>query len=124
MIKKLLALAFSVFVISACQMDAPNIYKTVSSGSGNVNSSSNAAAIKSSDVKTAQSTGVVTKINLEAGSVELDHDEIKGMMPAMQMEFNVADRKELKPLKIGDKVAFTLEDNKGRETITKIAKHE
>lgn len=77
-----------------------------------------------STVKIGEGTGVVTKINLEIGSVELDHDEIKGMMPAMQMEFYVSDKKELQPLKIGDKVLFTLEDNKGAEKITKITKVE
>ena len=33
--------------------------------------------------------GVVTKINLDLVSVELDHEEIKGLMPKMTMEFYV-----------------------------------
>ncbi|CAN5857551.1 hypothetical protein BH20ACI4_BH20ACI4_32470 [soil metagenome] len=38
-----------------------------------------------SPVKRFDGTGVVTKLNLELGSVELDHEEIKGSMPAMIM---------------------------------------
>lgn len=57
-----------------------------------------------SGIKTFQGKGVVTKINLELGSVELDHEEIKGAMPAMIMEFYVNEKDELKTLQIGDKV--------------------
>src|SRR5688500_5676285 len=52
--------------------------------------------------------GKVTKINLELGSVEMDHEEIVGVMPAMRMEFFVSDKKLLDGLNIGDSVDFTL----------------
>ncbi len=77
------------------------------------------------EVKTGDSTGVVTKINRESepnGSIELDHEEIKGIMPKMLMEFYVKDKKMLDGLKVGDKVDFTLEDNKGAEMIIKLSK--
>ena len=67
-------------------------------------------------------TGKVTKINMEIGSVELDHEEIKGLMPKMVMEFYVADKSELKDLKIGDRVDFVLEDKAGAEKISSIKK--
>ena len=86
--------------------------------------SSNQAAVAAVATKTGRGTGLVTKINLQIGSVELKHEEIKGMMPAMQMEFYVSEKKELEPLKIGDRVVFTLEDNQGAERIIKIAKTE
>lgn len=66
--------------------------------------------------------GVVTKLNLEQGSIELDHEEIKGMMPAMQMEFFVADKKILDGLKMGDKVDFVLRYKNPTETIVSIKK--
>ncbi len=76
-----------------------------------------------SKIKTADGTGTVTKINTELGSVELDHDEIKGIMPAMEgMEFYVSDKKMLDKLKVGDKVDFVLEDNAGAERIISIKK--
>jgi Cu/Ag efflux protein CusF len=74
------------------------------------------------EVKLVESKGVVTKIDLKLGSVELDHEEIKGIMPAMIMEFFVKDKKMLDDLKLGDKVDFTLEDNKGAEVIIKLSK--
>lgn len=82
----------------------------------------NAAPSDKPKVKTGNGRGVVTKINLELGSVELNHEEIKGMMPAMRMEFYVSDKKMLDNLKIGDKVDFILEDNAGAERIISIEK--
>lgn len=75
-----------------------------------------------SEVKLFQGKGVVTKINLDNPSIELDHEEIKGLMPKMIMEFYVKDKKMLDGLKLGDTVDFTLEDNKGQEQIVKLAK--
>lgn len=75
-----------------------------------------------SAVKKFPGKGVVTKINLDLGSVELDHEAIKGAMPAMIMEFYVADKNELMPLKIGDKVEFVLEEDRGQEKLASIKK--
>ena len=67
--------------------------------------------------------GVVTKINLQnEGSVEMDHEEIKGVMARMRMEFNVTDKKMLDGITIGDKVDFTLRYKDHTETIVDIKK--
>ena len=66
--------------------------------------------------------GVVTKINPEVASVELNHEEIKDVMPAMQMEFYVSDKKLLDGLKVGDKVDFVLRYKHPTETIVNIRK--
>ncbi|HUR98054.1 MAG TPA: copper-binding protein [Pyrinomonadaceae bacterium] len=66
--------------------------------------------------------GVVTKIDLELGSVELNHEAIKDVMPAMQMEFFVTDKKLLDGLKVGDKVDFVLRYKDHTETISNIKK--
>ena len=67
-----------------------------------------------------QGAGTITKINQTAGTVELDHGEIKGVMPAMLgMEFKVTNKADLTNLKVGDKVNFTVE---GEDKITKIGK--
>ncbi len=67
--------------------------------------------------------GKVTKIKMEGGgSVELNHQEIVGVMPAMLMEFFVTDKAILKGLTVGDEVNFTLKYEDGRETISKIEK--
>jgi Cu/Ag efflux protein CusF len=66
--------------------------------------------------------GKVTKINTKDGSVELDHEEIKGVMPAMKMEFFVIDSAILKGLAVGDEVSFVLRYKDGQEIVTEIAK--
>lgn len=66
--------------------------------------------------------GVVTKINMELGSVEFNHEAIKDLMPAMTMEFFVSDKKMLEGLKVGDKVDFVIRYKDRNETIVKIAK--
>ena len=67
-------------------------------------------------------TGKVTKINLQLGSVELDHDEIKEVMPKMIMEFFVSDKDLLKGIKVGDMIDFKLRYKDGQETIIEIKK--
>ena len=64
--------------------------------------------------------GKVTK--LSTMSVELDHEDIPGLMPAMKMEFYVSDKALLTGIAVGDKVAFTILYKGGTETITKIGK--
>ena len=66
--------------------------------------------------------GVVTKINDQQGSVELKHENIEGLMPAMQMEFNVTDKAFLNGLKVGDAVDFVVEYKNGQEKINSITK--
>ena len=66
--------------------------------------------------------GKITKFNVDGGSVELDHEEIGGVMPAMRMEFFVIDGRLLKGLRVGDDVSFTLRYKDGQEIITEITK--
>jgi Cu/Ag efflux protein CusF len=66
--------------------------------------------------------GVVTKLNLDLGSVEINHEEIKDMMPAMQMEFFVSDKKLLNGLNVGDKINFVVRYKHPTETIVDIKK--
>ena len=66
--------------------------------------------------------GTVTKINNELGSVEVNHQDIKDLMPAMQMEFYVKDKALLKGLAVGDKVDFVVEYKHPTEIISAIKK--
>jgi Cu/Ag efflux protein CusF len=68
-------------------------------------------------------TGKITKINRELGSVEIDHEAIKDVMPAMVMEFYVTDRKLLDGLTVGEQVDFTLSVRSGSENISAIREH-
>lgn len=64
--------------------------------------------------------GVVKSTNMKRPSVEIDHEEIKGLMPAMTMEFYVKDKSLLAGVKPGDRIEFTIENGVGGEKITAI----
>jgi Cu/Ag efflux protein CusF len=66
--------------------------------------------------------GVVTKINVTTPSVELKHEDIKGYMPAMTMEYYVKSAGMLQGLVVGDHVAFAILENGGVPTIVELKK--
>lgn len=59
---------------------------------------------------------------MQLPSVELDHDDIPGVMPPMRMEFFVSDKKLLSGLAVGDRVEFVLRYKDRTETIVAIKK--
>ena len=60
-------------------------------------------------------TGIVRILNQKEGWVEIEHEEIKDLMPAMIMEFWVRDPTIMKRVRVGDKVDFVVvEDSKGQ----------
>jgi Cu/Ag efflux protein CusF len=60
-------------------------------------------------------TGVVTIVNRKEGWVEIEHEEIKDLMPAMQMEFWIRNPSLMNGVRAGDKVDFVIvEDSKGQ----------
>jgi len=59
--------------------------------------------------------GIVKIINLKEGWVELEHEDIKDLMPAMTMEFWVRNPSLMTQVRVGDKVDFVVvEDSKGQ----------
>ena len=65
-------------------------------------------------------TGVVVLINKKEGWIEINHDEIKDLMPAMQMEFLVKDKILLDKVKVGDRVDVIVVETKKGEYLTEI----
>ncbi|MBA3770203.1 MAG: copper-binding protein, partial [Blastocatellia bacterium] len=59
---------------------------------------SSASPIKNGDYS---ARGKITKINTELKSVELDHEDIPGVMPKMIMEFYVVEPAKIDALKVG-----------------------
>ena len=55
--------------------------------------------------------------------IGIDHGEIKGLMPAMQMDFYVKDKSLLEGLTVGDQIDFTVENGVGGIKIVAIRKH-
>jgi Cu/Ag efflux protein CusF len=67
-------------------------------------------------------TGVITIINRKEGWVEIKHEEIKGLMPAMTMEFLVKTGSLLNQAQVGDRVDFTVVETGKGEFITELKK--
>ncbi len=64
--------------------------------------------------------GVITIVNFKEGWVEINHEEIEGLMPAMQMEWPVKPKSLMKSLRVGDKVEFSVVETGKGEIITAI----
>jgi Cu/Ag efflux protein CusF len=65
-------------------------------------------------------TGVVTIVNRKEGWVEIEHEEIKDLMPAMQMEFWIRNAALMKGIKVGDKVDFVVVEDKAGQYLTEL----
>ena len=65
-------------------------------------------------------TGIVTIINLKEGWVEIEHEEIKDLMPAMQMEFWIRNPSLLKGIRVGDKVDFVVVEDRVGQYLTEL----
>ena len=68
--------------------------------------------------------GVVKSLNPKAPAIEIDHGDIEGLMPAMQMEFPVTDANMLNGIAVNDRIDFTIETNAGEMRVTAIKKKE
>jgi Cu/Ag efflux protein CusF len=68
--------------------------------------------------------GVVKKVfsNPKAPAIEIDHGDIDGLMPAMQMEFPVTDPNILNGIAVNDRVDFTIETSAGQMRVTAVKK--
>ena len=71
---------------------------------------------------TYQGVGVVKGLNPQAPAIEIDHEEIVGLMPAMQMEFPVTDGALLSGLAVNDRIDFTVVEKTGLMKVTAIKK--
>ena len=78
-----------------------------------------AAAVQTT---TYQATGVVKSLNPSLPSIEIEHGDIQGLMPAMRMDFRVQDRSLLNGLAADDRIQFTVENGVGGLKITAIKK--
>lgn len=81
------------------------------------------AAKAAMPAEAAQGTGVVNKVDLAKGVVNIAHEPIAALKwPAMTMDFKVADKKLLDGLKPGQKVSFGIaKDAKAGFVISRIA---
>ena len=78
-----------------------------------------AAAVQT---KTYEAVGTVKAIDVKLPSIEINHEDIKGLMPAMQMQFHVKDRVLLEGIAPEDRITFTIENGVGGLRIVAIHK--
>ncbi|HEU4932016.1 MAG TPA: copper-binding protein [Pyrinomonadaceae bacterium] len=78
-----------------------------------------AAAVAANTYK---GVGVVKGIHPKPPAIEIDHQDIEGLMPAMQMEFPVTDPSILNGIAVNDHIDFTIEAAKGEMKVTAIKK--
>lgn len=78
-----------------------------------------AAAVQT---RTYEGVGIVKSLNPKRPGIEIDHEDIEGLMPAMQMEFPVPDESLLNGLAVNDRIDFTIEDGVGEMTVIAIKK--
>jgi len=98
---------FAFMLLTACGNNTPST------------SSGPAAAVQTNSY---HGVGVVKSINPKAPAIEIDHGDIEGLMPAMQMEFPVTDASLLNGIAVNDQIDFTLEDAAGVMRVTAIKK--
>lgn len=72
--------------------------------------------------KTYSGVGTVRSLDPKLPAVEIEHEEIKGLMPAMQMDFHVQDKSLLEGLAVGDRIEFKVESGVGGLLIVAIRK--
>ena len=72
--------------------------------------------------KAYRGTGVVKIININEGWIEIDHKEIPGFMPAMEMEYWVKKKWLLKQARVGDQVDFAVVETGKGEYLTELTK--
>ncbi|HEY6806696.1 MAG TPA: copper-binding protein [Pyrinomonadaceae bacterium] len=78
-----------------------------------------AAAVQT---RTYMAVGTIKAIDPTTPSIEINHEDIKGLMPAMQMQFHVKDKTLLDGLATEDRVSFTIESGVGGLKIVAIHK--
>jgi protein SCO1/2 len=65
-------------------------------------------AVGCDDVRRYGGTGVVQDVRPDSGQVIVDHEEIRGLMGAMTMSFDVPDKELLASMRAGQEISFTV----------------
>jgi Cu/Ag efflux protein CusF len=107
-----IAVLVAIILIAACNRGIP----ASTPGSSKTGP---AAAVQTASY---HSIGLVKSLDPKRPSIEIDHEDIKDLMPAMTMEFYVKDKSMLDGLKRGDRIEFTIENGVGGVKITEIKK--
>ena len=108
-----MVVCLALIATAACNTQPSNQQQAPAPASGP------AAAVQANSY---QGVGVVKSLNPKRPGIEINHEEVVGLMPAMEMEFPVTDVSLLNGIAVNDKIDFTIVDNKGEMKITAIKK--
>jgi Cu/Ag efflux protein CusF len=86
------------------------------------NQSSSTVATNTVEKQIYKAVGIIKKTDAETDKITIDHEDIKGYMSAMEMDFSVNDKSLIESSKIGDKVDFEIERTGEKLVITKLSK--
>ena len=106
---RIVIICVALIISGACKKQSAN----------NQASTGPAAAVASNHY---QGVGVVQAIDTKTPAIEIDHGDIEGLMPAMQMEFPVTDSSLLNGIAVNDRIDFTIEAAKGQMKVVAIKK--
>ena len=112
---RVIAVCLALLTVAGCNKQAVN--NPAATPSSTV--SGPAAAVQT---HTYQAVGVVKSLNPDRPGIEIAHEDIAGLMPAMQMEFSVTDGSLLDGLAVDDRIDFTIEDGVGDMRVIAIKK--
>ena len=70
----------------------------------------------------AAANSIVRLLQAALPGIEIEHEDIVGLMPAMQMEFPVSDAALLKGLALNDHIDFTIDNTAGDMKVITIKK--
>ena len=112
--KRILLYIFVCLVLGGCGSNKPHEAPAPAASP-----SGPAAAVAT---RTYPAVGVVKAINPKTPSIEILHEDVEGLMPGMQMEFDVSDAALLNGLAVNDRIDFTIEDRTGIMRVTEIKK--
>ena len=77
---------------------------------------------KAVQTQTYAGVGTVKSIDPNMPAIEINHEDIKGLMPAMQMQFHVKEKALIEGLSPEDRITFTIENGIGGMKIVAIHK--
>ena len=110
---RIVIICAALIVVGACNK------QPASQPTNNPSPTGPAAAVATNTYK---GVGVIKGIYPKVPAIEIDHGDIDGLMPAMQMEFPVTDASLLNGIAVNDKIDFTIEAAKGQMKVTAIKK--
>jgi Cu/Ag efflux protein CusF len=110
---RIVIICVALILLAACNKQAAN------NQTNNATPTGPAAAVATNSYK---GVGVVKAIDPKGPAIEIDHGDIEGLMPAMEMEFPVTDRSLLNGIAVNDRIDFTIEAANGQLKVSAIKK--